>query len=115
MKKINEEAKAQSIMMIATALLEKDVNLDIPSAVQQAKEMTDKLEKEILKHFSDDKDYFKDFNWPKDGATRTELDKWITESTGYTSNRKHEEIINNSLANKIIMKRLNTKRYYYNR
>lgn len=105
----------QSTFMLASALLSKDENMDISEALKKAKDLTDRMEREILRQTTEEKDYFKDFKWPEGGATRSELDKWITESTGYTSNRKHEQIINISLAHEIIKKRLNTKRYYYNR
>jgi hypothetical protein len=53
-----------------------------------------------------------DYPWDKKGARYSELIAWLKENSGYTSNGKNEKILREALMSGIVMKRLNTKRYY---
>jgi len=58
------------------------------------------------------RDFFEGFQWKPEGVMRKDIAEWLRQTSGYTSNRVVDRIINNALSEKIIMKRLNTRRYY---
>jgi TFIIF-interacting CTD phosphatase-like protein len=58
------------------------------------------------------KEYFEGFQWSPDGAMRKDITDWLRKTSGYTSNRAIDKIINAALQEKIIKKCLNTRRYY---
>lgn len=58
------------------------------------------------------KEYFEGFHWKPEGVMRKDIAEWLRQTSGYTSNRVVDRIISNALSEKIIMKRLNTRRYY---
>lgn len=55
---------------------------------------------------------FKDFKWDQEGAKRTEIESYLKEKTGYTSNRVMQRLIDLALENGIIKKNLTTRKYH---
>jgi hypothetical protein len=55
---------------------------------------------------------FKNFPWKDGGVRRCDMEKWLKEHSGYTSNRAMQTIINNALADGIIHKDMKVGRYF---
>ena len=55
---------------------------------------------------------FKNFPWKDGGVRRCDMEKWLKEHSGYTSNRAMQTIINNALADGIIHKDIKVGRYF---
>ena len=55
---------------------------------------------------------FEDFWWKDEGATRSEIEKYIKAKTGYTSNRSMQTIINNAISKGAIHKDEQTHKYF---
>ena len=55
---------------------------------------------------------FKNFPWKDGGLRRCDMEKWLKEHSGYTSNRAMQTIINNALADGIIHKDMKVGRYF---
>lgn len=55
---------------------------------------------------------FKDFKCDQEGAKRTEIESYLKEKTGYTSNRVMQKLIDLALENGIIKKNLTTRKYH---
>jgi hypothetical protein len=59
------------------------------------------------------KNCLEDYPWPeKRGVRYGELKAWLKENSGYTSNRMTDKILREAQMIGIVMKRLNTRRYY---
>lgn len=61
---------------------------------------------------SNSAEIFDGYKWPKEGATRSEIEAWLKETTGKTSNRSMQSIINNALEDGVIHKDLGTHKYH---
>ena len=55
---------------------------------------------------------FENFPWKDGGVRRCDMEKWLKEYSGYTSNRAMQTIINNALADGIIYKDMKVGRYF---
>ena len=55
---------------------------------------------------------FENFPWKDGGVRRCDMEKWLKEYSGYTSNRVTDMIIKQAILNGTVTKRLNTRRYY---
>ena len=55
---------------------------------------------------------FENFPWKDGGVRRCDMEKWLKEHSGYTSNRAMQTIINNALADGIIHKDMKVGRYF---
>ena len=55
---------------------------------------------------------FEGFPWKDGGVTRTDMEAWLKENSGYTSNRAMQTIINNALAEGIIHKDIRLGKYF---
>ena len=55
---------------------------------------------------------FEGYEWPKGGAKRKDVEFWLKATSGYTSNRSMQTIINNAIAQGVIHKDLKTGKYH---
>ena len=54
---------------------------------------------------------FEGFPWKDRGVTRTEMEAWLKENSGYTSNRSMQTIINNAIAEGVTHKDIHLGKY----
>lgn len=54
---------------------------------------------------------FEGFPWKDGGVTRTEMEAWLKENSGYTSNRSMQTIINNAIAEGVTHKDIHLGKY----
>lgn len=55
---------------------------------------------------------FKDFKCDQEGLKRIDIEDYLKEKTGYTSNRVMQQMINQALADGYLQKNLRTRKYH---
>ena len=63
------------------------------------------------KKWYDTSKLFEGFPWKDGGVTRTEMEAWLKENSGYTSNRSMQTIINNAIAEGVTHKDIHLGKY----
>lgn len=118
MKAKPEQIFNAAITLMAAYLTDENIELDsfhdtrINCFIELAKRTAELIPDGTPRKRHDTSKLFVDFPWKKEGVTRTEMEKWLKEHSGYTSNRAMQTIINNALADGIIHKDMKVGRYF---
>ncbi len=84
------------------------VNYAVELATKIAEAIPDRMPRK--KH--DTSKLFENFPWKPKGVTRREMEDWLRENSGYSSNRAMQTIINNALTEGVTHKNLKTGKYH---
>lgn len=118
MKAKPEQIFNAAITLMAAYLTDENIELDsfhdtrINCFIELAKRTAELIPDGTPRKRHDTSKLFVDFPWKKEGVTRTEMEKWLKEHSGYTSNRAMQTIINNALAEGVTHKDLKTGKYH---
>ena len=80
--------------------------------IELAKRTADMIPDDKPQRKHDTSKLFEGFPWKDGGVTRTKMEAWLKENSGYTSNRAMQTIINNALAEGIIHKDIRLGKYF---
>ena len=118
MKAKPEQIFNAAITLMAAYLTDDSMTLDhfkderIKEFIDVAKRTADMIPDGTPHKRHDTSKLFVDFPWKKEGVTRSYMEKWLKDHSGYTSNRAMQTIINNALAEGVTHKDLKTGKYH---
>lgn len=118
MKTKPEQIFNAAITLMAAYLTDENTDLDsfhdtrINRFIELAKRTAELIPDGTPRKRHDTSKLFVDFTWKKEGVTRSYMEKWLKEHSGYTSNRAMQTIINNALAEGVTHKDLKTGKYH---
>lgn len=118
MKLTADQLFKATITLMASYLTDESVLLDyfsdarIKDFIDTAKRTADLIPDDEQKPKHNTGNLFKNFPWKDGGVRRCDMEKWLKEHSGYTSNRAMQTIINNALADGIIHKDMKVGRYF---
>ena len=84
---------------------------DIQKCIDLAKRTAALIPDVKPKKWYDTSKLFEGFPWKDGGVTRTEMEAWLKENSGYTSNRSMQTIINNAIAEGVTHKDIHLGKY----
>lgn len=84
---------------------------DIQECIDLAKRTAALIPDIKPKKWYDTSKLFEGFPWKDGGVTRTEMEAWLKENSGYTSNRSMQTIINNAIAEGVTHKDIHLGKY----
>lgn len=79
--------------------------------IELAKRTADMIPDDKPQRKHDTSKLFEGFSWKDGGVTRTEIEAWLKENSGYTSNRSMQTIINNAIAEGVTHKDIHLGKY----
>lgn len=79
--------------------------------IELAKRTADMIPDDKPQRKHDTSKLFEGFPWKDGGVTRTEMEAWLKENSGYTSNRSMQTIINNAIAEGVTHKDIHLGKY----
>jgi len=88
-----------------------DVEYYADISVKAAKKMANMIPDDKPQRKHDTSKLFDGFPWKDGGVTRTEMETWLKENSGYTSNRSMQTIINNAIAEGVTHKDIHLGKY----
>lgn len=83
----------------------------IQNFIELAKRTADMIPDDKPQRKHDTSKLFEGFPWKDGGVTRTEMEAWLKENSGYTSNRSMQTIINNAIAEGVTHKDIHLGKY----
>ena len=116
MKVTAEQLFNTTITMIAASMAD-GTNFDyfnverIQHFIELAKRTADMIPDDKPQRKHDTSKLFEGFPWKDGGVTRTEMEAWLKENSGYTSNRSMQTIINNAIAEGVTHKDIHLGKY----
>lgn len=116
MKVTAEQLFNATISLLSGALSDSGVswqidNKKIETMIDLAKRTAELIPDIKPKKWYDTSKLFEGFPWKDGGVTRTEMEAWLKENSGYTSNRSMQTIINNAIAEGVTHKDIHLGKY----
>ena len=116
MKVTAEQLFNATITMIAASMADGTTfnyfNVErIQHFIELAKRTADMIPDDKPQRKHDTSKLFEGFPWKEGGVTRTEMEAWLKENSGYTSNRSMQTIINNAIAEGVTHKDIHLGKY----
>ena len=116
MKVTAEQLFNATITMIAASMADGTTfdyfNIErIQHFIELAKRTADMIPDDKPQRKHDTSKLFEGFPWKDGGVTRTEMEAWLKENSGYTSNRSMQTIINNAIAEGVTHKDIHLGKY----
>ena len=117
MKATADQLYKATITLMAAYLTDESIDLEsfsdtrLQRFIDIAKRTADMIPDDKPKQKHDTAKLFEGFPWKDGGVTRTEMEAWLKENSGYTSNRSMQTIINNAIAEGVTHKDIHLGKY----
>lgn len=117
MKLTAEQLYKATITLMAAYLTDESIDLEsfsntrLQRFIDIAKRTSDMIPDDKPQRKHDTSKLFEGFPWKEGGVTRTEMEAWLKENSGYTSNRSMQTIINNAIAEGVTHKDIHLGKY----